>query len=167
MVEAVPGFRDMATVNGEPVYLFRKIQLLTQDLYRRFSKSHPEIFNFYDIGELTIFSDNVIPEVLQHLKIIQLSVPADATPRQVDILQGLQEDLQTGTETTTERSYIFRAAAVDACEIIVETAKTMTNAPPFFKDMTVEQIDVYLRKFPRQGGLTNIIRFSDPNTIFF
>src|SRR5277367_1497317 len=121
MVEAIPGFWDMALVDGQPAYLFKKIQLLTQDLYERFSTSHPDMFNFYDIDELTIFSDNVIPTILHHLNIIRLDIPDDGTPRQVDIIKGLQEDLRTGRETTTERSYIFRAAAVDACEIILQT----------------------------------------------
>ena len=167
MAEALPGFRDVAIVDEEPVYLLKKIQLLTRDLYERFSKSHPEMFNFYDIGELTIFSDNVIPTILHHLKIIQLPIPCDATPRQVDILEGLQVDLRTGRETTAERSYIFRAAAVDACEIIVETAKTFPHAPSFIKNMTAAEINAYLWQLAKQGGLRDITRFTDPNTVFF
>jgi hypothetical protein len=167
VVEAIPGFRDMAVVDGEPVYLFKKIQLLTQDLYERFSKSQPDIFNFYDIDQLTIFSDNVIPTILHHLNIIRLDVPDDGTPRQIGIIKGLQEDLRTGRETTEERSYVFRAAAVDACEIIVETAKSMPNAPQFLKNMTAEQIDAYLWQLPKKGELRDVIRFSDPNTVFF
>jgi hypothetical protein len=167
MVEAIPGFRDMAVVDGEPVYLFKKIQLLTQDLYERFSKSHPDIFNFYDIDQLTIFSDNVIPTILHHLNIIRLDIPDDGTPRQIGITEGLQEDLRTGRETTEERSYVFRAAAVDACEIIVETAKSVPNAPQFLKNMTAEHIDAYLWQLAKKGELRDIIRFSDPNTVFF
>ena len=160
MVEAIPGFRDMAVVDGEAVYLFKKIQLLTQDLYERFSKSQPDIFNFYDIDQLTIFSDNVIPTILHHLNIIRLDVPDDGTPRQIGIIKGLQEDLRTGRETTEERSYVFRAAAV-------ETAKSMPNAPQFLKNMTAEQIDAYLWQLPKKGELRDVIRFSDPNTVFF
>src|SRR5271155_2352712 len=167
MVEAIPGFRDMAVVDGESVYLFKKIQLLTQDLYERFSKSQPELFNFYDIDQLTIFSDNVIPTVLHHLSIIRLDIPDDGTPRQIGIIKGLQEDLRTGRETTEERSYVFRAAAVDACEIIVATAKSVPHAPQFLKNMTAEQIDAYLWQLPKKGELRDIIRLSDPNTVFF
>jgi len=167
MVEAIPGFRDMAVVDGEPVYIFKKIQLLTQDLYERFSKSQPDIFNFYDIDQLTIFSDNIIPTILHHLNVIRLDIPEDGTSRQIGIIKGLQEDLQNGRETTEERSYVFRAAAVDACEIIVETAKSVPNAPQFLKNMTAEQIDAYLWQLPKKEELRDIIRFSDPNTVFF
>src|SRR2546430_17417869 len=113
MVKAIPGFQDMAMVDGEPVYLFKKVQMLAMDLHSRFSKSNPELFHFHDIDEMPIFSDNVIPIALYHLKIIPLSVTNELNPRQIDIIEGLQEDLRTGRETTTERSYIFRAAAVD------------------------------------------------------
>jgi len=167
MVEAIPGFRDMAVVDGEPVYLFKKIQLLTQDLYERFSKSKPDTFNFYDIDKLTIFSDNVIPTILHHLNIIRFDIPDDGTPRQIGIIKGLQEDLRTGRETTEERSYVFRAAAVDACEIIVATAKSVPHAPQFLKIMTAEQIDAYLWQLLKKGEFRDIIRFSDPNTVFF
>lgn len=157
----------MALVDGRPVYLFKKIQLLTQDLYERFSTSHPEMFNFYDIDELTIFSNNVIPTILHHLNIIRLDIPADGTPRQIDIINSLQEDLRTGRETTTERSYVFRATAVDACEIIVQTAKNSPNAPPFVRNMTAEQMDAYFWQLAKKGILRDIVRFSDPNSIFF
>ena len=167
MVEAIPGFRDMAMVAGEPVYLLKKIQLLALDLHSRFSKSNPELFDFYDIEEVPIFSDNVIPTVLNHLKIIPLLVTKDSTPLQIDIIKGLQEDLRTGRETTTERSYIFRAAAVDACETIVQIAREMPNAKNFIRDMTAKQVDAYLWQMAKQGSTRDVIRFCDPNTIYF
>jgi hypothetical protein len=163
MVEAIPGFRDIAIVDGEPVYLFKKIQLLTLDLHRRFSASHPELFNFHDIHELTIFADNVIPTMLHHLNIISLSPTEDATPRQVAILRDLNVDLRTGRETSTERSFIFRAAAVDAYGIIVQQVQKM----PSFPTMTTEQLDAYLWKIAKHGPNRGIIRFSDPNTVYF
>lgn len=167
MVEAIPGFQDMAIVDGEPVYLFKKVQLLTLDLHLRFTKSNPELFQFYDFNELSIFSDNVIPTILNHLKIIPLSITENATPRQVDIVQGLQEDLRTGRETPMDRSYIFRAAAVDACEMIVQTAKAFPNAKGFIRNMTAEQVDAYLWQMAKHGSKRDVTRFCDANTIFF
>lgn len=167
MIEAIPGFRDMAIVDREPVYLLKKIQLLTLDLHIRFSKSNPELFCFYDFDELPIFSDNVIPTILNHLMIIQLSVTEDSSPRQIDIVEGLQEDLRTGRETTKERSYVFRAAAVDACEIIVQTTRGLQNVNSFIKNMTANQLDAYLWQAAKQGSTRNVTRFCDPNTIYF
>ena len=167
MVEAIPGFRDVGVVDGEPVYMFKKIQLLAMDLHKRFSESRPELFYFHDIDELTIFSDNVIPTMLYHLGIITLSVDSDTTPRQVEIIQGLQEDLRTGRETTVERSYIFRAAAVDACEVMVQKAREKTDLAPFITSMTAEQIDAYLWQIAKKGATRKVTRFCDPNTVYF
>ena len=157
----------MAQIDTEIVYIFKKIQLLSMDLYSRFSKSNPELFNFYDISDLPIFSDNVIPTILHHLDIISLSIKPDTTARQKEILQGLEEDLKTGRETTMERSYIFRAAAVDACEEIVRIARGMSDVNSFISNMTAEQIDAYLWQVAKKGNMRNIIRFCDPNTIYF
>jgi hypothetical protein len=166
MVEAIPGFRDMAVINGDPVYLFKKIQLLTLDLHKRFSESRPELFYFQDIAELSVFSDNVIPTMLHHLNIITL-VDDEETPSQKEIMYGLQEDLRTGRETTTERSFIFRAAAVDACELIVQKARERTDLASFITSMTVEALDAYLWQLAKQGATQDVVRFCDPNTVYF
>jgi Potential Queuosine, Q, salvage protein family len=166
IVEALPGFRDMALVNDEPVYIFKKVQLLTMDLYKRFSSSNPELFAFYDIQDLTLFADNVIPTILHHLNIIPLTVPDDATSRQKKLITELKEDLRTGRETTMERSYILRAVAVDACEIVVRTAREMEGFCGL-KEMTAEQLDAYFWQIGKVGDMREIIRFCDPNTVFF
>jgi hypothetical protein len=167
IVEALPGFRDMALINDEPVYIFKKVQSLTMDLYKRFSSSQPELFAFYDIRDLTIFADNVIPTILHYLDIIPLAIPEDATSRQRELITELKEDLRTGRETTMERSYILRAVAVDACEIIVRTARGMEGGSGFVKEMTAEQLDAYLWQISKVGDMREIIRFCDLNTVFF
>ena len=167
MVEAIPGFQDMAMVDGEPVYLFKKVQLLVMELHSRFSKSNRELFHFHDIDDMPTFSDNVIPMALYDLQIIQLSVTNELSLRQIDIVEGLQEDLRTGRETTAERSYIFRAAAVDAREIIVEIAREMPSAKEFIRNMTAGQIDAHLCQIAKQGSTRDLTTFCDPNTIYF
>jgi len=87
--------------------------------------------------------------------------------RQIDIVEGLQEDLRTGRETTAERSYIFRAAAVDAREIIVEIAREMPSAKEFIRNMTAGQIDAHLCQIAKQGSTRDLTTFCDPNTIYF
>lgn len=157
----------MSLVNGKSVYVFKKIQLLVLDLHTRFSTSHPDLFSFHDIDKLSIFADNVIPTMLHHLNILPLTNSSDTTSRQATILNGLQEDLRTGRETTTERSFIFRAAAVDACEIIVQIAKDMSDVPPFIKNMTAPELDAYLWQIAKKGATRDVVRFCDPNTVFF
>src|SRR5579859_3337477 len=167
MVSALPAFKDMAIINSIPVYLFKKIQLLVLDLHTRFSTSHPDLFNFHDISLLSIFSDNVIPTMLHYLRIIPLTLPPAATPEQTQLIQDLKQDLCTGRDTTKERSYIFRAAAVDACEEIVKMARSMVDAPEWVRGMKSVDVDGYLWKVAKMPELRDIVRFSDPNTVFF
>ena len=167
MAEAIPAFRDVAMVDGEPVYLFKKIQLLALHLHTRFSVSNPELFRFQDIEQLSIFADNVIPMILHHLGIISLSTTDESSPCQLDIISGLQEDLKTGRETTAERSVIFRAAALDACEQIVEEARQFHNPSAFLANLTAEQLDAYLWRLAKKGSFRDITRFCDKETIFF
>jgi hypothetical protein len=157
----------MCIIHNSPVYILKKVQLLASDLSLRFSSARPELFNFYDIGESTIFSDNVIPTILNHLKIIRLSVPSDANSRQKQIIEELQDDLRTGRPTTRERSYIFRAAAVDACEVIVQRGKEMSDGNPFVRSMTARQLDAYLWQVAKQGETRNVTRFCDASTVYF
>ena len=167
MVSALPAFRDMTIIDNQPVYLLKKIQLLVSDLHTRFSLTHPDLFNFNDINSLPIFSDNVIPTMLHHLHILPLTLPATATPQQIQLIQDLKEDLRTGRETTRERSYILRAAAVDTCEEIVQTARRMGELPEWLKGIRSVDVDGYLWKVAKVGELRDIVRFSDPNTVFF
>jgi hypothetical protein len=154
----------MFIIDNEPVYILKKVQILAFDLSRRFASPNPELFNFYNIGESPIFSDNVIPTILN---IIPLSIPSDANSREKQIIEELQEDLRTGRPTTRERSFIFRAAAVDACEVIVQRAKEMSDGKPFMKNMIAEQLDAYLWRAAKQGETRDVTRFCDANTVYF
>jgi hypothetical protein len=164
-VEALPAFRDMAVINDEPVYIFKKVQLLCMDLYTRFSSCAD--FNFFDIGECSIFSDNVIPTMLYHLDIIPLCVSDDGTAGQRAVIEGLKEDLETGRETCLERSFLFRAVAVDVCEIIVRYAREFEGGREWVREMTAGQIDAYLWHIAKEDGMRDVIRFCDTNTVFF
>ena len=46
------------------MFIIKKAQLLAGDLYRNF-KSRDKKFDFVDISQLTIFTDNVVPAVLR------------------------------------------------------------------------------------------------------
>src|SRR3954465_500491 len=96
------------------VYIFKKAQLLTANLYRHF---HSNVnaqtinFNFSDISDLTICADSIIPTMLNHFNII------DLTP-------SLKQYFDDGKEIINiQDAYRLRAAAVDVGEIIISRAK--------------------------------------------
>jgi hypothetical protein len=64
LVETFPAFADKATYKGREVFILKKAQLLAGDLYRNF-RSRDKKFEFVDISQLTIFTDNVVPAVLR------------------------------------------------------------------------------------------------------
>jgi hypothetical protein len=62
--QTFPAFDDKADYEGVEVLLMKKAQLLAADLYRRFHESDAR-FNFKDVENLTVFTDNVVPAVLR------------------------------------------------------------------------------------------------------
>lgn len=66
-----PAMNDKATYKDKDVYIMKKAQILAGDLYRRFA-AEDDRFNFPDISELTVFSDNVLPAVLRMVLYSQL-----------------------------------------------------------------------------------------------
>ncbi|GBC11949.2 hypothetical protein RIR_jg34805.t1 [Rhizophagus irregularis DAOM 181602=DAOM 197198] len=110
LVRAFPAFRDITKVDGEPVYIFKKAQLLAANLYRHFHSnvnSQTTNFDFSDISDLTLCADNIIPTMLNHFNVINLT-------------SSLKKYFDDGKEITNiQDASRLRAAAVDACEIII------------------------------------------------
>lgn len=117
------------------VYIFKKALLLIHVIYLRFSSSSP--FPVPETSMLPVFSDNVLPSMLVHLGIIDLSTSdpklglVGIFPEFSDALLGpapakeKKEVPKAGPVLTTDQAYILRAAAVEACEEIVKAARLL------------------------------------------
>lgn len=132
------------------LYLYKKAQILTYHVWMFFKDQDPARFNFTDIGDLTIFSDNVIPTMLEHFKVIRL-------PEQ------LQKRITDGQELSTQEAYLVRAAAVVACERIVQKAHNQGTFP----SMTEGGLDVYLWRLGKEGDYRKIVRLQFQDTVMF
>ncbi|CAO3694611.1 unnamed protein product [Umbelopsis ramanniana] len=150
LIKALPGLRDFSVIQGQTVYLYKKAQILTYHVWMFFKDQDPDRFNFADIKELTIFSDNVIPTMLEHLKVIRLP-------------DSLQQKIEAGQELTTEEAYLARAAAVVACERIVQKAHSQGTIP----HMTEGELDVYLWRLGKEGDYRKIVRLQLQDTVMF
>ncbi|PBK75485.1 hypothetical protein ARMSODRAFT_1012942 [Armillaria solidipes] len=85
LVRAIPAFRDMALVNGHPIYCFKKAPFPINGIRVRFGAASSSPFPIPpSTSHLPIFSDNVIPSLLVHLGVIDIS----ASP----ILRGVPSD---------------------------------------------------------------------------
>lgn len=141
---------------GIAVYCFKKALFLIHGLTLRFGSSSPPPFPLPDTTKLPVFTDNVLPSLLIHLGVLDLSGTKDVALRSIfsdaaneasvrALLAVPKDTLGTGTAVTlgtepvkvppkegpvltSDQAYILRAAAVDACEKIVGYAHQLDEA---------------------------------------
>lgn len=127
--------------------MFKKALFMLHALVVRFGNETPPKIPLPDTSQLPIFSDNVIPSMLVHFGILDLSgadlpklrdaygtltvtenlnyvPPTNGGARENDP-EDIQAEMAEGPELSVEEAYVLRAAAVDACEMIIQEAKTL------------------------------------------
>ncbi|KAJ2781409.1 hypothetical protein H4R18_002886 [Coemansia javaensis] len=114
LVAALPSLRDAADVGGRPVYLFKKAQLIAYDVCQRFGGTDAK-FAFPDIGDLTLFADNVVPAMLQHHGLI---VPC----------KEIAAKISAGRELTLAEATAMRAASIVAAQLVVDRARSSSSS---------------------------------------
>ena len=149
----------------------------------RFSSS-PRDFVVPDTSKLPVFSDNVIPSMLVHLGIIDLSsatLGLDSSFLDVDadaLLQPAASAEKTiggvpkeGPVLTLEQSYALRAAAIHACEVVVSTARNLAIADQnllWVNSITLPELDAWLWAGAKDRvDYRRLGRFSLTNTEYF
>lgn len=139
------------------VYCFKKALFLIHGVTLRFGSSSPPPFPLPDTTKVPVFADNVLPSLLIHLGVLDLSGTKDAALRSIfpdaandtkvntllaipkDTSLGIGTDVAPGTKPrtavpkegpvlTSDQAYILRGAAVDACEKIIEYAHQLDGA---------------------------------------
>ncbi|PKK74597.1 hypothetical protein RhiirC2_656249 [Rhizophagus irregularis] len=152
LVRAFPAFRDITKVDGEPVYIFKKAQLLAANLYRHFHSnvnSQTTNFDFSDISDLTLCADNIIPTMLNHFNVINLT-------------SSLKKYFDDGKEITNiQDASRLRAAAVDACEIIVSRAKELGR-----NEINLMDLNEYIWRLGKEENYRKLERFAFRYTVF-
>jgi len=188
LVRAFPAFRDMALVHGQPVYCFKKALFLINAVGIRFGPTSPPPFPIPSTSNIPIFADNVIPSLLIHLGVIDLS---DSSPPLAhhfpksgsnDMLTSLLASPPSvsmsnqkavpkdGPVLTPDEAYILRAAAIDACELIVESLHTSTSPsdPLWVKDITLPELDMWIWSIAKDRfDYRALDRFVLRDTVFF
>ncbi|KAJ7594722.1 hypothetical protein C8J56DRAFT_778357, partial [Mycena floridula] len=174
IVSAIPAFQDIAIVNGEPVYCFKKALFLIHAINIRFGSLAPPPFPIPSTGSLPVFTDNVLPSMLIHLGVIDLSesslshlFPGAGSSDKLQTLlaasnesqQDLKDPPEEGPVLNSSEAYILRAAAIDACELIVELAGSSIRLP---------DLDMWLWAIAKKrADFRRLPRFVLRDTIFF
>ncbi|KAJ1305771.1 hypothetical protein OPQ81_010501 [Rhizoctonia solani] len=185
LVKAIPGFRDMGVVNGQPVYLFKKALFLVHALALRFKETSGIMVP--DTTNLPVFSDNVLPSMLVHLGILDISngpaslkaaFPDAGNQDKIAKLYGAPGpgEAQRGPPTrespllNAQDAYILRAAAVDACEEIVRVAvkEAQAEGPDWRKNMTLPELDGWLWSVAKdRTDYRDLPRFAERGTVWY
>ncbi|CAM9656238.1 unnamed protein product, partial [Hapterophycus canaliculatus] len=104
----LPGFRDEALYQGQQCFFYKRAQILVADLWAAYGRPPPgsgSVYAFEDIGELTMFADYRVPQILAHLGVMEYEKELE------EKIGGLVE-LQAGSEEEVE----IRATCVQAVE---------------------------------------------------
>ncbi|THH07764.1 hypothetical protein EW145_g3165 [Phellinidium pouzarii] len=198
IVKTIPGFRDMAIVNGQPVYCFKKALFLLCAIEIRFGSLKSSSIPVPKTSSLPVFSDNVLPSMLIHLGVLDLSSASASLDTafsdrsgdyrklltkaevQNDVVARLpKEPPAEGPALSVDQAYILRAAAINACEIIVEVAHTLnestieaSGAPPetlrWMQGITLQDVDMWLWSAAKdRPDYRRLERFSLRGTVMF
>ncbi|KIK68824.1 hypothetical protein GYMLUDRAFT_236727 [Collybiopsis luxurians FD-317 M1] len=177
LIRFIPAFQDSYVVDERPVYLYKKALFLAHAVSIRFGSMSSPPFPIPDTSRLPVFSDNVLPSLLVHLGIIESpllqSIFADAGSEQklISLLaepsDGSASPPTEGPILSTDQAYILRAAAVDACEMIIEKAHELNN-PEWLKNIQLPELDMWLWSIAKdRSDYRKLERFVLRDTIFF
>ena len=177
------------------MYCFKKALLTIHALLLRYPNQPNPTVPVPSTITLPIFSDNVIPSLLVHLGVIDLSTadpalglptlfPEARDPERINTLLAAAEPVgdvvaniktvpKEGPLLTVEQAFVLRAAAIDACELIVEKAKTLDVSGQkedlsWMKDMTPPELDAWLWAVAKdRTDYRKLERFALRNTAYF
>lgn len=150
-----------------------------------------------DTSAIPVFSDNVLPSMLIHLGALDVSESVYSTHRaafaELDVHENLAyipPDLQganaaqgsggspkvlvveEGPVLNEEEAYALRAAAVDVCELLAETAKKLVlenhlEVNNWMKNLTLPELDGWLWAVAKKGRLRSLTRFAQTGTVMY
>jgi len=80
--------------------------------------------------------------------------------------------LKDGPVLTSDQAYILRAAAIDACELIVEAARSSdasdSLSPECTRELTLPDLDLWIWAVAKDRfDYRNLARFVQRDTVFF
>jgi len=203
LVQTIPGFRDMALIKGQPVYVFKKALFLAHAIVLRFGPNSTRPIKSQlpipDTSTLPVFSDNVLPSMLIYFGILDLSQcaePLRTTFPSVELAPLLRESqpsedgrkrdsafrpkvVADGPTLSSEDAYALRAAAIDACEVIVRVAREIGDAShgdgtldaaerALLRQMTLPEVDGWIWAVAKDRSDYRLLpRFVQRGTVFF
>lgn len=120
VLQHLPGFRDATIYQGRLVHFYKRAQILVGDVWAAYGKqlesvevvgvTTPSPYCFSDIGELTMFADYRVPQLLRHFGVLEYD-------EELAALVDARLELSCGSPEEVE----IRAATVLAVEQLRQT----------------------------------------------
>lgn len=177
------------------MYCFKKAMFLLCAIEIRFASRRSEV-PVPNTTSLPVFSDNVLPSMLFHLGVLDISSNPQLSSLFPDCSSNLPRLLAKAEESeviakmpkeppidgpslTEKQAYILRSAAIDACEAIVEVAHALdenaleaSGAQPsvleWMKGITLQDLDMWLWSVAKdRPDYRKLERFVLRNTVMF
>lgn len=196
LVKAFPALQDMAVVDGQPVYCFKKALFLVHAIKIRFGSISPPPFPIPSTQDNPIFTDNVIPSMLIHLGILDLSqapglntlFPSAHSEESLQSLLGpvpnvisdqqisLHTSIKKGPSLSNAQAFKLRAAAIDACGMIISQAHSLgvsgpeenQEPPDWIREITLPGLDMWLWSVAKdRPDYRALERFAQRDTVFY
>lgn len=165
------------------IYCFKKALFLIHAIRIRFGFISPCPFPIPSTSGSPVFTDNVLPSMLIHLGVIDLSespslsslFPGAGSDDKLKTLLDVPDPnlkavaptvLKEGPVLTWEQAYILRAAAIDACQLIVESAQKLDDETlDWIKGISLPELDVWILGVAKDHK--ELERFVLRDTVFF
>jgi hypothetical protein len=181
----------MSDADTAAIYCFKKALFLIHAVTVRFGSSSPPPLPIPDTSQAPVFTDNVLPSLLVHLGVIDLSaashglnskfsnagspdtlIPLLAEAPLTSDTDAPQSTPPEGPILTVDQSYILRAAAIHACEQIITVARSsetdLSETLQWITDITLPQLDMWLWSVAKdRPDYRRLERFVMKNTVFF
>lgn len=157
------------------MYVFKKAMFLVHAIAVKFGAGSG--VGVPDTSQMPVFSDNVLPSMLVHLGVLDLSggplclreafPDAGSAETAERLYTAPTSSAQPGAGTASHDgpalgardAYILRAAAADACEMIVRVAG---------QDMTLPELDGWLWSVAKdRRDYRELARFAERGTVYY
>lgn len=148
----------------------------------RFGSLNPRPFPVPSTSHLPVFTDNVLPSILVHLGVLDISNSPSLSnhfteardPQKLASLLGAapepgpkQEPVE-GPVLSASDAYILRAAAIDACEMIVASSRKLQSSPEWVRELKLPELDMWLWAVAKDRvDYRQLPRFAQRDTMYF
>ncbi|BGP02784.1 Queuosine salvage protein [Rhodotorula toruloides] len=165
LASTFPSFRDVHLVDDQPIFILKKALWLVTVVSLAFGTREPsEVpFKVPNISSFPVFADNVLPTLLIHHGILDLSASSDPALRSLTLSNPSSLSLSSASATR------IRAASIVACSDVVSRAHELATetGKEWLASWTEQELDGWLWNEGKWADRRDIERISEKGTVYY